>query len=71
MDAAIEGLVNTPLASDLFKAKQTEIRQALETGNASILKSLADSPEFDVALRTGFSPQRASGTVLQSFIGAG
>ncbi len=70
-DAAITGLVNTPIASDLFKAKQLEIKQALETGNASILKSLADSPEFEAALRSGISPQRASGTVLQSFIGAG
>lgn len=70
-DEAVTGLVNTPLASDLFKAKQLEIKTALETGNASILKSLSDSPEFEAALRSGISPQRASGQVLQNFIGAG
>ena len=70
-DEAVTGLVNTPLASDLFKAKQLEIKTALETGNASILKSLSDSPEFEAALRSNISPQRASGQVLQNFIGAG
>lgn len=70
-DAALEGLVNTPIAADIFKAKSLEIKNALETGNASILKSLSDSPEFEKALRSGVSPQRASGEVLQKFIGAG
>ena len=70
-DAAITGLVNTPIAADLFKAKALEIKQALEAGNASILKSLSDSPEFEAALRSGISPQRASGQVLQNFIGEG
>lgn len=70
-DAAIEGFVNTPIAADIFKAKNLEIKQALETGNASILKSLSDSPEFEKALRSGVSPQRASGEVLQGFIKEG
>lgn len=70
-DAAIEGLVNTPMAADLFKSKSLEIKQALETGNAAVLKSLADSPEFEKALRSNVSPQRASGQVLQNFIGEG
>jgi len=70
-DAAIEGLVNTPIAADIFKAKSLEIKNALETGNASILKSLSESPEFEKALRSNVSPQRASGEVLQKFIGAG
>lgn len=70
-DAAVEGLVNTPIAADLFKSKSLEIKQALETGNSSILKSLADSPQFEQALKQGVSPQRASGEVLQSFIKEG
>ena len=70
-DESITGFVNTPIAADLFKAKQVEIKQALETGNKDILKSLADSPQFELALKQGTSPQRASGEVLQAFIKEG
>lgn len=71
MDAALEGLVYTPATYDIFKAKQAEIRNALETGSKDVLQSLVKSPEFDQALRSGSSAQKASGEVLQNFIKQG
>jgi len=71
MDAALEGLVYTPATFDIFKAKQAEIKTALDTGSKDILKSLVNSPEFEQALRSGSSAQAASGEVLQNFIKQG
>lgn len=71
MDAALEGLVYTPATYDIFKAKQAEIRDALQTGSKDILQSLVNSPEFSQALRSGSSAQRSSGEVLQNFIKQG
>lgn len=71
MDAALEGLVFTPATYDIFKAKQAEIRDALQTGSKDVLKSFANSPEFEQALRSGSSAQKASGEVLQNFIKQG
>ena len=71
MDAALEGLVYTPATYDIFKAKQAEIKDALQTGSKDILQSLVNSPEFSQALRSGSSAQRASGEVLQNFIKQG
>lgn len=71
MDAALEGLVYTPATYDIFKAKQAEIKDALQTGSKDVLQSLVNSPEFSQALRSGSSAQRASGEVLQNFIKQG
>lgn len=71
MDAALEGLVYTPATYDIFKAKQAEIKEALQTGSKDILQTLVNSPEFSQALRSGSSAQRASGEVLQNFIKQG
>ncbi len=69
--SAIEQYTNTPITRGLFEAKQQEINNALMTGSQDILKSLVKSPEFDYALRTNISSQRASGEVLQNFIRQG
>ena len=71
MDAALEGLVYTPATYDIFKAKQAEIKDALQTGSKDILQTLVNSPEFSQALRSGSSAQRSSGEVLQNFIKQG
>lgn len=71
LDAALEGLVYTPATYDIFKAKQAEIREALQTGSKDVLQSFVNSPEFSQALRSGSSAQRASGEVLQNFIKQG
>lgn len=68
---AIEQYTNTPVTRGLFEAKQKEINDALMSGSQDILKSLVKSPEFDYALRTNISSQRASGEVLQNFIKQG
>ena len=69
--SAIEQYTNTPVTRGLFEAKQKEINDALMSGSQDILKSLVKSPEFDYALRTNISSQRASGEVLQNFIKQG
>lgn len=68
---SLEGMLNTPVTADIFKRKEQEIRDALTSGNKNVLKSLVNSPEFDQALRSGTSSQRASGQVLQNFIKEG
>jgi hypothetical protein len=67
-DATLEGLVNTPATSDLFKNKQQEIALALQAGQKDVLKKFATSPEFEQALRNGSSAQISSGQVFQNFI---
>lgn len=71
LDAAIEGLVYTPATFDIFKRKQAEISNALQSGQKDVLKQFATDPVFEQALRSGSSAQRASGEVLQSFIKQG
>lgn len=68
---SLEGLIQTPVTADIYKRKEQEIRNALTSGNKNVLKSLVNSPEFDQALRSGTSSQRASGQVLQNFIKEG
>jgi hypothetical protein len=63
-----EGLVTSPTTSDIFKAKEQEIKDALMSGQKGILNKFVQSPEFEMALKQGTSPQRASGEVLQSFV---
>jgi hypothetical protein len=69
--SAIEQYTNTPITRGLFEAKQQEMNDALMKGSTDILKSLVKSPEFDYALRTNVSSQRASGEILQNFIREG
>lgn len=71
LDAALEGLVNTPITYDIFKQKQQEIRDALVSGQKDVIKKFAASPEFEQALRSNSSAQMASGEVLQNFIKQG
>jgi hypothetical protein len=71
LDKAIEGLVYTPATFDIFKKKQQEIYDAIQSGQKDVLKQFPVSPEFEAALRSGTSAQRASGEVLQSFIKQG
>ena len=71
LDATLEGLVNTPATSDLFKNKQQEIALALQSGQKDVLKKFTTSPEFEQALRNGSSAQIASGQVFQNFIKEG
>lgn len=71
LDAAIEGLVYTPATFDIFKRKQAEISNALQSGQKDVLKQFATDPVFEQALRSGSSAQKASGEVLQSFIKQG
>lgn len=71
MDDAIEGFVYTPATFDIFKKKQQEISDALQTGQKDLLTSFTKTPEFEQALRTGSSAQKASGEVLQNFIKQG
>lgn len=68
---SLEGMLNTPVTADIFKRKEGEIRDALISGNRNVLKNLVNSPEFEQALRSGTSAQRASGQVLQNFIKEG
>jgi len=68
---SLEGIVQTPVTADIFKRKEKEIRDALTSGNKTVLKSLVNSPEFEAALRSGSSSQKASGEVLQNFIKEG
>lgn len=68
---AIEKYTYTPITSGIFEAKQKEINDALMAGSQDILRSLVKSPEFDYAIRTNISSQRASGEVLQNFIKEG
>jgi len=70
-DATLEGLVNTPATADLFKNKQQEIANALQAGQKDILKKFTTSPEFEQALRSNSSAQKASGEILQNFIKEG
>lgn len=67
----LEGLVKTPITGDIFRKKEREIQQALEVGSKDILTGLAKSPEFEMALRSGSSSQKASGEILQGFIKEG
>lgn len=71
IDDAIEGFVYTPATFDIFKKKQQEISDALQTGQKDVLSSFAKTPEFEQALRSGSSTQKASGEVLQNFIKQG
>ena len=70
-DAAIEGLVQTPVTFDIFKRKQLEISDALQRGQKDVLKQFTTDPVFEQALRSGSSAQKASGEVLQNFIKQG
>lgn len=70
-DATLEGLVNTPATSDLFKNKQQEIAAALEAGQKDVLKKFITSPEFEQSLRSGSSAQELSGKELHTFIQGG
>ena len=69
--SAVEQYTNTPITRGLFEAKQQEINDALMKGSSDVLSSLVKSPEFDYALRTNISSQRASGEILQNFIKQG
>ena len=71
IDDAIEGFVYTPATFDIFKKKQQEISDALQTGQKDVLSSFTKTPEFEQALRSGSSTQKASGEVLQNFIKQG
>jgi hypothetical protein len=71
MDDAIEGFVYTPATFDIFKKKQQEISDALQAGQKDVLTSFTKTPEFEQALRSGSSAQKASGEVLQNFIKQG
>ena len=71
IDASLEGFVTTPVTADIFKKKQQEISNALQTGQKDILSNLAKTPEFEQALRSNSSAQKASGEVLQNFIKEG
>jgi hypothetical protein len=71
LDDAIEGFVYTPATFDIFKKKQQEISDALQTGQKDIILSFSKSPEFEQALRNGSSAQKSSGEVLQNFIKQG
>jgi hypothetical protein len=66
-----ESLVTSPTTSDIFKAKEQEIKDALMSGQKGILNKFVQSPEFEAALKQGTSPQLASGKVLQDFIKSG
>lgn len=68
---SLEGMLQTPVTADIFKRKENEIKAALQAGNKNILKNLVNSPEFEAAIRSGTSSQRASGEVLQGFIREG
>lgn len=68
---SLEGMLQTPVTADIFKRKENEIKAALQEGNKNILKNLVNSPEFEAAIRSGTSSQRASGEVLQGFIKEG
>lgn len=71
IDASLEGFVATPVTADIFKKKQQEISNALQMGQKDVLSNLAKTPEFEQALRSGSSAQKASGEVLQNFIKQG
>lgn len=71
LDATLEGIAYTPATFDLFAKKQNEITEALRAGQKDILKQFTVSPEFEQALRSGSSAQRASGEVLQNFMKTG
>jgi hypothetical protein len=67
----LESLTYTPATYGIFKDKQQEISDALQSGSKDILKSLAKSPEFEQALRSNTSSQYSSGEILQNFIKQG
>ena len=71
IDASLEGFVTTPVTADIFKKKQQEISDALQRGQKDVLTNLAKTPEFEQALRSGSSAQKASGELLQNFIKQG
>lgn len=71
LDTMLEGVTYTPATADIFIKKQNEIKNALTEGSQDILKSFSKSPEFDQALKSATSAQRASGEVLQNFIKGG
>lgn len=71
IDDAIEGFVYTPATFDIFKKKQQEISDALQSGQKDLILSFSKTPEFEQALRSGSSAQKASGEVLQNFIKQG
>ena len=71
LDAALEGVVQTPATFDIFKRKEQEIYNALQAGQKDVLKQFTVSPEFEQALRSGSSAQQASGEVLQNFMKGG
>lgn len=67
----LERLVYTPATFGIFKQKQQEISNALQSGSKDILQNLAKSPEFEQALRSSTSSEYASGQILQNFINQG
>ena len=71
LDATLEGFAYTPATFDLFAKKQDEISAALKAGQKDVLKQFTVTPEFEQALRSNSSAQKASGEVLQQFMKAG
>lgn len=71
LDATLEGFAYTPATFDLFAKKQKEITAALQSGQKDVLKQFTVTPEFEQALRSGSSAQRASGEVLHNFMKTG
>jgi hypothetical protein len=71
LDTTLEGLAYTPATFALFAKKQQEITQALQTGQKDVVKQFTGTPEFEQALRSGSSAQKASGEVLFNFMKAG
>ena len=67
----LESLTYTPATFGIFKQKQQEISDALQSGSKDILQTLSKSPEFEQALRSSTSSQYASGEILQNFIKQG
>lgn len=71
LDTTLEGLAYTPATFDLFAKKQKEITNALQAGQKDVLKQFTVTPEFEQALRSGSSAQKASGEVLHNFMKSG
>ncbi len=64
-------MMYTPATAGIYKAKEKEIGDALESGAQNLLKQFTTSPDFAMALKQGTSAQKASGQVLQGFIKEG
>jgi hypothetical protein len=71
LDTTLEGLAYTPATFDLFAKKQQEISKALQSGQKDVIKQFTGTPEFEQAIRSGSSAQKASGEVLFNFMKEG